>query len=56
MMLPAALRDWLPAGQLAYFITGTVDALDLKAFNPSFGGCGSLNQPFHPPMIVKVLV
>ena len=32
MLQPASLQDWLPKGQLAYFISETVDALNLKAF------------------------
>ena len=33
MLLPAAPQKWLPAGHLAHFISGTVDALDLRAFH-----------------------
>ena len=32
MLLPASLQDWLTQGHLAYFMSDTVDALDLKAF------------------------
>ena len=56
MLLPASLQDWLPKGHLAYFIGDTVDALDLKAFYSRYEGGGSRNQPFHPAMMVKVLV
>jgi transposase len=56
MLLPAAPQDWLPAGHLAHFISDTVDALDLKAFYARYEGGGSRNQPFHPAMMVKVLV
>ena len=56
MLLPASLQDWLPKGHLAYFIGDTVDALDLKAFYARYSGGGSRNQPFHPTMMVKVLV
>lgn len=56
LLLPAAPQDWLPAGHLAYFIHDTVDALDLKAFYARYEGGGSRNQPFHPAMMVKVLV
>ena len=56
MLLPASLQDWLPKGHLAYFISDTVDALDLKAFYARYAGGGSRNQPFHPAMMVKVLV
>jgi transposase len=56
MLLPAALQDWLPQGHLAYFINDTVDALDLSAFYARYAGGGARNQPFHPAMMVKVLV
>src|SRR3982751_5655851 len=56
MLLPASLQDWLPQGHLAYFINDTVDNLDLKAFYTRYDGGGSRNQPFHPAMMVKVLV
>ena len=56
MLLPASLQDWLPKGHLAYFISDTVDALDLSAFYARYAGGGARNQPFHPAMMVKVLV
>ena len=56
MLLPASLQDWLPEGHLAYFIGDTVDALDLKAFYARYAGGGARNQPFHPAMMVKLLV
>lgn len=55
-LLPSALQDWLPQGHLAYFISDTVDNLDLSAFHARYAGGGSRNQPFHPVMMVKVLI
>jgi transposase len=55
-LLPSALQDWLPQGHLAYFISDTVDNLDLSAFHARYAGGGSRNQPFHPAMMVKVLI
>ena len=55
-LLPSALQDWLPQGHLAYFISDTVDSLNLSAFHARYAGGGSRNQPFHPAMMVKVLV
>ena len=37
-------------------MSGTVDALDLKAFCVRFAGGGARNQPFHPALMVKRLV
>jgi len=55
-LLPAALQDWLPEGHLAYYISDTIDSLDLSAFHARYGGGGPRNQPFHPAMMVKVLI
>lgn len=56
MLLPQALQDWLPEGHLAYFISDTIDGLDLRAFHARYAGGGPRNQPFHPAMMVKVLL
>lgn len=55
-LLPPALEEWLPEGHLAYFISDTVDLLDLNAFHVRYAGGGPRNQPFHPGMMVKVLL
>lgn len=54
-LLPLSAADWLPEGHLAYFIADTVESLDLSAFHARYGG-GPRNQPFHPAMMLKVLV
>jgi transposase len=56
LLLPEAIQDWLPEGHLAHFISDTVDTLDLGAFHARYGKDGPRNQPFHPAMMVKVLV
>jgi transposase len=56
MLLPEAMQDWLPEGHLAYFISDAVDGLDLSAFHARYDKDGPRNQPFHPAMMVKVLV
>lgn len=56
MLLPPSLQDWLPEGHLAYFISDTIDGLDLSAFFARYAGGGARNQPFHPAMMVKILV
>ena len=55
LLLPQSLHEWLPPGHLANYICDTVDALDLRAFFTRYEG-GPRNQPFHPAMMVKVLV
>jgi len=56
MLLPEALQEWLPEGHLAHFISDAVDGLDLSAFHARYDKDGPRNQPFHPAMMVKVLV
>jgi transposase len=50
------LQEWLPAGRLAHYASDTIDALDLSAFLKRYEGGGPRNRPFHPIMMVKVLV
>jgi transposase len=56
MLLPESLQEWLPEGHLAHFISDTIDGLDLGAFHARYDKDGPRNQPFHPAMMVKVLV
>jgi len=56
LLLPESIQDWLPEGHLAHFISDTVDTLDLSAFHTRYDKGGPRNQPFHPAMMVKVLV
>jgi transposase len=55
-LLPHALQDWLPQGHMAYYISDSVDSLDLIAFHQRYGSGGSRNQPYHPAMMCKVLI
>ena len=56
LLLPSSLKEWLPEGHLAWFVSDAVDALDLCAFHARYAGDGRRNQPFDPAMMVKVLV
>lgn len=56
LLLPEAIQDWLPEGHLAHLISDTVDTLDLGAFHARYEQDGPRNQPFHPAMMVKVLL
>ena len=56
MLLLATPQDWLPKGHLAYLISDTIEVLDLGAFYARYAGGGARNQPFHPSMMVKLLV
>jgi transposase len=56
LLLPPSPRDWLPEGHLAYFLSDTIDALDLKAFYEPYEGDGRRNSPCDPRMMVKLLL
>lgn len=56
LLLPPSLRDWLPEDHLAFFLSDTIDALDLDAFDARYGDAGPGNQAFDPRMMLKVLV
>lgn len=54
--LPPSPLCWLPEGHLAFFISDTVDNLDLSSFYEPYAGDGRRNRPFEPRMMVKVLL
>jgi transposase len=56
LLLPPSPRDWLPDGHLAYFLSDTVDALDLNAFYEPYEGDGRRNSPYDLRMMVKLLL
>jgi transposase len=56
LLLPPLLQEWLPEGHLAYFVSDSVDAMDLSAFHERYAKGGPRNQPFHPAMMIKVLL
>jgi len=55
-LLPPSASEWLPEGHLAYFLSDSVDSLDMSAFHERYEQGGPRNQQFHPGMMVKVLV
>ena len=58
LLFPPSLRDWLPDGHLAHFISDTVDQLDLRAFYARYeereDGRGQL--AYEPRLMLKVLI
>ena len=56
LLLPAALREWLPEDHLAYFISDVVDQLDLAEITARYEGERRGGPPYHPKMMVKVLL
>ena len=56
LLLPAALQEWLPEEHLAYFISDVVDQLDLSAITARYEEERRGGPPYHPRMMVKVLL
>lgn len=56
LLLPPALEDWLPEGHLARFVSDVVDELDLGAIEATYEDEERGYPPYHPRMMVKVLV
>jgi len=57
LLLPPDLREWLPEGHVALFVSEVVDALDLSAiFQVYEQGDGRGQPPSDPVLMVKLLV
>lgn len=55
-LMLASMREWLPVDHLAYFISDVVDHLDLSAIMERYAGEERWYPPYHPAMMVKVLL
>lgn len=55
-LLPPALTDWLPATHLVYFLRDVVEGLDLSAITASYERDPRGYPPYHPHMMVAVLL
>ena len=56
LLLPPSLQEWLPAGHLVWFISETVDQLDLGPIVEAYRDAGQGNLPYHPAMMLKILI
>ena len=58
LLLPPSLRDWVPEGHLAHFVSDTVDQLDLTALYARYeqreDGRGQL--AYEPRLLLKLLI
>jgi transposase len=54
-LLPPSVREWLPAGHLAWFVLDTVAELDLGAFYAAYRADGH-GRPAHDPALMVGLV
>ena len=56
LLMPPSLSDWLPEGHLAYFVSDTIDAMDLSEIEAVYASSMRGNPPYHPAMMVKILL
>jgi transposase len=56
LLLPPSLRDWLPEGHLAFFVSDLIDQLDLSAITAVYEQDERGYPPYHPVMMTKLLV
>lgn len=55
-LFPPSPQEWLPEGHLAYFVSDVVEELDLRSILQTYGGVTRGTAPYHPAMLVKVLL
>lgn len=56
LLLPPSPRDWLPEGDLVYFMLDVVKTLDLTAITRKYERADRGFPPFHPRMMVTLLL
>ena len=56
LLLPPSLQDWLPENHLAYVVSDVVDQLDLSAIESVYEKECRGQPPYHPRLMVKLLV
>jgi len=54
-LLAPSLRDWLPEGHLVYFVSDTIDEMDLSSIEGVYEKSRVGYPPYHPRMMVKLL-
>lgn len=55
-LMPLSLREWLPEGHLAYFVSEMVDQLDLSAIHAVYEKESRGQPPYDPRMMTKLLI
>ena len=56
-LLPPDLREWLPPGHLALFISDVIDSIDLRVLLDSYEHSSDRGRPpFHPAMMLKLVI
>jgi len=56
LLLPPDMKQWLPEGDLAYFIMDVVAELDLSAINEYYSRSRSGQPPYNPRMMTGLIL
>ena len=56
LLLPPDMRQWLPEGDLAYFIMDIVGEVDLSAIYNAYSRCRAGQPPYDPRMMTSLLL
>lgn len=54
-LLAPSMRDWLPECHLVYFVSDTIDEMDISAIESYYEKSLAGYPPYHPRMMVKLL-
>src|ERR1039458_1180635 len=55
-LIPLSLKEWLPENDLAYFVSDIVEQMKLTAIEAVYEKEERGYPPYHPVMMVKVLL
>jgi len=54
-LMPPSMRAWLPEGHLSYFVSDTIDEMDLWDIEREYEKSLAGYPPYHPRMMTKIL-
>ena len=55
-LLAPSMREWLPEGHLVYFVSDTIDEMNISAIESVYERSLVGYPPYHPRMMVKLLL
>jgi hypothetical protein len=55
-LMPPTLKEWLPDGDLAWFLLDAVREMDLEVFLGRYREDGTGSRAYHPEMMVGLLL
>jgi transposase len=56
LLLPPNMREWLPAGHMAFFLSDVIDQLDISGIERVYEEELRGYPPYHPCMMLKILI